>query len=148
MAPKIALNVTELDTFIEKFKSLWNAGLEAHLDVDTQAGQAWVGLRLRLGHPPGPHHQLPPNFQRNSPSRQRRREKRAAARQESARLSNAEKAPIEETSEKENVAVKATQHHDKPEEVVVEETDENETNVIKAVEAHEVNSECSFTCQS
>ena len=44
--------------------------------------------------------------------------------------------------------MKATQHHDKPEEVVVEETDENETNFIKAVEAHEVNSECSFTCQS
>ena len=49
----------------------------------------------RLGHPHGPHHPLPPHFQRNSPSRQRRRERRAAARQETARLSNAEKAPVE-----------------------------------------------------
>ena len=76
MAAKIAMQVTELDTFIDKFKYLWNAGLEAHLDIDTQAGQAWVGLRLRLGHPPGPHHQLPPQIQRNSPSRQRRRKEK------------------------------------------------------------------------
>ena len=99
MAAKIAMQVTELDSFIDKFKSLWNAGLEAHLDIDTQAGQAWVGLRLSLGHPPGPHHQLPPHIQRNSPSRQRRRERRAAARKESAEKV-AQKQTAEEVVEK------------------------------------------------
>ena len=44
----------ELDFFIPKFKQLWKLGLGAHLDVDSHAGQAWVGLRVRLGHPPGP----------------------------------------------------------------------------------------------
>ena len=32
-----------------KFKTLWKSGYDAHLDIDSHAGQAWVGLRLRLG---------------------------------------------------------------------------------------------------
>jgi hypothetical protein len=77
---------TELDNFVKKFYQLWNAGHTAHLDVDTHAGKAWVGLRVQLGHAPGPlHHQpQPPIFQAQkktfSPSRQRRRARRAAAR--------------------------------------------------------------------
>ena len=46
------MNLGELDTFVTKFKNLWKAGLTAHLDIDTHAGQAWVGLRLRLGDAP------------------------------------------------------------------------------------------------
>ena len=39
----------EIDYFILKFRNLWKNGLDAHLDFDTHAGQAWVGLRVRLG---------------------------------------------------------------------------------------------------
>ena len=76
--------VTELDSFVQKFHQLWRAGLNAHLDLDTHAGNAWVGLRVQLGHVPGPlHHQAPHTFSKksqDSPSRQRRRERRAAVR--------------------------------------------------------------------
>ena len=90
--------VTELDTFVHKFHQLWNAGYNAHLDLDTRAGVAWVGLRVQLGHVPGPlHHQVNPPFSKNlkkkteSPSRQRRCARRAAERQ---RQAAAEKAPV------------------------------------------------------
>ena len=78
----------ELDTFLQKFKQLWYSGLDANLDLHAHAGQAWVGLRVRLGHAPGPLHQ-PPNFPeqrkaRNGPSRQRRRARREVSRQELA----------------------------------------------------------------
>ena len=77
---------TELDTFVHKFKQLWKSGLDAHLDIDTHGGEAWVGLRLRLSHAPGPHHHFPnqPRRTRNGPAQQRRRARRAALRQEKA----------------------------------------------------------------
>ena len=40
---------TELDFFIEKFKQLWKRRAGAHQDIDTHAGQALVGLHVRLG---------------------------------------------------------------------------------------------------
>ena len=52
--------VTELDSFVKKFYQLWNNGLTAHLDLDTHAGNAWVGLRVQLGHVPSPPHQVHP----------------------------------------------------------------------------------------
>ena len=73
---------TELKTFIQKFNQLWKAGLNSHLDLDCHAGRAWVGLRLQLGQAPGPlYQQFHPRFQQSkeSPSRQRRRARRAAA---------------------------------------------------------------------
>ena len=80
--------VAELDSFVYKFHQLWSAGHSAHLDLDTHAGRAWVGLRVQLGHhaPLHPHH-LPDKFpqyshKKDSPSRQRRRAKRAAATQQ------------------------------------------------------------------
>ena len=82
----------ELNTFIQKFNQLWNAGLNAHLDLDCHAGQAWVGLRLQLGQAPGPlyepfHHHYQQS--KESPSRQRRRARRAAAaRQKKAEETN------------------------------------------------------------
>ena len=93
--------VSELETFVQKFHQLWRAGHSAHLDLDTHAGRAWVGLRVQLGHSPGHlHHQVgPPPFQKthkkkDNPSRQRRRERRAAARQ-----ANAEEVAQKETTE-------------------------------------------------
>ena len=74
--------MTELYTFVKKFHQLWKAGHNAHLDLESHAGVAWVGLRVQLGHAPGPqHHQLHPQFsnqKKESPSRQRRCARRAA----------------------------------------------------------------------
>ena len=53
------LNLNELHSFITKFHQLCKAGATAHLDQDTNAGQAWVGLRVQLGLPGQPH-QYPP----------------------------------------------------------------------------------------
>ena len=77
--------VTELDTFIQKFHQLWQAGVTAHFDLDTHAGNAWVGLRVQLGHDvPGPiHHPVHrQSFRRSSSSRDRRRARRLAAREQ------------------------------------------------------------------
>ena len=73
---------TELDTFVRKFHQLWNNGVTAHLDLDTHAGNAWVGLRVQLGQVPGPPHK--PVHQQvhrkgDSSARQRRCARRAAA---------------------------------------------------------------------
>ena len=46
---------TELDSFVQKFHQLWNNGYNAQLDLDTNAGQAYVGLREQLGHVQSPH---------------------------------------------------------------------------------------------
>ena len=81
------MSVTELDSFVYKFHKLWKAGLTAHLDIDAHAGKAWVGLRVQLGHVPGPApHQVYPSFPKTShhlcrgPAHQRRQERRQAAR--------------------------------------------------------------------
>ena len=76
---------TELETFVQKFHQLWNSGLNAHLDLDTRDGNAWVSLHVQLGCAPGPlHAQTDQPLAKHvvkvtSPSRQRRRERRAAA---------------------------------------------------------------------
>ena len=57
------------------------SGRSAHLDADCHAGQAWIGLHVRLGHI---HDHEQGLRTRNGPSRQRRRMRRAAARQQAA----------------------------------------------------------------
>ena len=64
---------SEIENFLKKFHQLWSNGLTAHLDLDTHAGQAWVGLRVKLGSPSNVNYS-------HTTSRQRRRERRAAAR--------------------------------------------------------------------
>ena len=39
----------QVESFVQKFRELWASGLSAHLDLDCGGGEAWVGLRLRLG---------------------------------------------------------------------------------------------------
>ena len=96
--------VTELGTFVKKFHQLWHDGFTAHLDLDTQAGNAWVGLRVQLGQVPGPPHwQVHPYPQQvhtksESPSRQRRRARRAAA----AKATNTNDSEAVEASTAEN----------------------------------------------
>ena len=120
--------VTELDTFVKKFHQLWNAGLTAHLDLDTHAGNAWVGLRVQLGQVPGPPHQhaqpFPQQVQRKgeSPSRQRRRARRAAAKGENKSNTEAVKAAeVEKEQETSEIVVeKVPDVVDVQEEIVVE----------------------------
>ena len=71
----------ELSSFVSKFHQLRRAGLTAHLDVDTCAGKAWVGLRVMLDpvHHPHLYPQNVPNVRRRSPSYYRRQERRKAA---------------------------------------------------------------------
>ena len=87
------MHAAEIDSFILKFKHLWRAGYDAHLNIDTHAGQAWVGLHVRLGQAQGPHHEddhRNGNKAKNGPSRQRRRERRAESRKKDKDASVAE----------------------------------------------------------
>ena len=122
---------TELDSFVYKFNQLWSAGHSAHLDLDTHAGRAWVGLRVQLGHhAPLPPYHLPHNFpqyshKKDSPSRQRRRAKRAAA---------AQKANAEEASKiNKEVAVDVAEN-ESAEEAIVEVEESRNVNDAKPVE--------------
>ena len=120
---------TELDTFIKKFHQLWNDGHTAHLDLDTCAGQAWVGLRVQLGHAPGPlHHQQLFNFPKKSlsPSRQRRCERRAAARDNIDSAENADHFTSVEQTESETA--QNTTEKDRSEDV------NNDLEEVEAVE--------------
>ena len=94
----------ELNSFLLKFHQLRKSGVTAHLDVDTYAGQAWVGLRVMLGpiqHQPAQRHRSPSYF--------RRQERRRAARQ-SSEESDRNKVVAEEvaTDTKEKSAAEAT----------------------------------------
>ena len=65
----------ELDSFVRKFKSLWQSGCKAKLYVETEAGNAFVNLQVGLGQaPPGQHHPVV-DGQGGSPSKQRRKER-------------------------------------------------------------------------
>ena len=123
------LFVTELNTFVQKFQQLWSAGITAHLDLDTHAGQAWVGLRA-----PGHLHHLHPFPQafkkQDSPSRQRRRARREAARKTKAEKvptsnENAEEANlVEETDKCENDRSECSDHLDQNEKTLTDAAEE------------------------
>ena len=103
---KLKMSLTELETFVKKFHQLWNDGVSAHLD---HGGDAWVGLRVRLGQVPGPlHRQVHPFHQevprKESPSCQRRCARRAAARN-----ANVDRATNTEAEEANKVAQQTSQ---------------------------------------
>ena len=128
---------SELDSFILKFKSLWYSGIDAHLDVDTHAGQAWVGLRVGLGHghPPA----VQPHVQRKkeSPSRQLRRARRAEARLLAAAVSTTEKVTVRTIVDSDTE--KVTSRDDKSEdstEVTTGREDPSEIDVVEEIAAN------------
>ena len=69
-------------SFVEKFHHLWRDGQSAHLNLDCHAGEAWVGLRLRLGQlrGGGPQQNHDDKVRRRGPGYSRRLERRAAQR--------------------------------------------------------------------
>ena len=92
----------EIDILVNNFRRLWKSGHSAHLDLDTHAGEAWIGLRVRLGHARAGHQVHPQAKSRNSPSRQCRRIRRATARKQEAdeaTRNNQSKTEAEQASE-------------------------------------------------
>ena len=76
----------EIDNFNLKFSNRWTNGFDAHLDIDTHAGQAWVDLCVGLGGSPDLHHEFHQAEQaatrtKDSPSRIRTQARQEAARQ-------------------------------------------------------------------
>ena len=47
------MDVSVLETFIDKFKYLWQSGQDATLTEERRAGQAWIWLEVQLGQAPG-----------------------------------------------------------------------------------------------
>ena len=79
------MSTQEFHSFVQKFHHLWKSGLSAHLGLHCHAGEAWVELHAQLSGPhPHQYHGFPkqPIPKRVSPSRNRRRARRAAARNE------------------------------------------------------------------
>ena len=66
----------EATSFLNKFKNLWHAGHQATLSFETEAGQAWATLRVRLGDHPLDYQ----NARHVKPYQECRRERRADAR--------------------------------------------------------------------
>ena len=89
----------QFNSFYGKFLSLWRAGLDASLHVNTHGGDAEVHLRVGLGQAP-PHQNQQPRQPR--PSRIRRSEKRAEERRvavEAAARQEANEAPFNKAAE-------------------------------------------------
>ena len=88
------------------FHQLWKAGDTAHLNLNTYAGQAWVGIRTPLGHPGQPQqyqHQTPnyhqysqPSPNQRSPSYFCRKQRRQAAKAAEETTTNQEETTAEE----------------------------------------------------
>ena len=74
----------EFYNFLTKFNNLLRCGQDAHLSIESQSGNIYLNLQLRLPNlqPPQECHQQKPR--RCTPSRQRRRARRAKARAEAA----------------------------------------------------------------
>ena len=70
----------KINSFVNKFVSLWSKGIEAKLFMETEAGKASVNLHATLGSCFLPEHQ-DGQVRRVGGSQLRRREKRAATRQ-------------------------------------------------------------------
>ena len=84
----------EIDSFIGKFKNLLHLGINAHLEIKSEAGKAIVKLTAEVHVCP----KHPAQQSRHGPSRQRRREKQAAEREAAAEAAQ-ENSVVEETLE-------------------------------------------------
>ena len=117
----------ELQSFIFKFHQLWEAGITAHLDLDTHAGQAWVGLRVQLGQAQDdPAHQRQPTPHR-TPAYHRRQERRKAARAASSTT-------LSKSNAAEEAVVISKKANDATEKVVIESANKNGEQWIENIE--------------
>jgi hypothetical protein len=80
----------ELDSFLRKFVILWQSGCDAKLNLESEAGNAYVTLRIGLGKVlPGHHHGHVVRHRGGGPARQRRRERRDLERRTAAAAEDA-----------------------------------------------------------
>ena len=105
----------ELDSFVRKFRNLWKAGSHAKLYVETEAGNAFVNLQVGLGQT---HPQYQDGHRAVGPLKQRRRERRAAAREATAAAEEAGVTAEKESTEEviENAEQVSEEDSHKPEE--------------------------------
>ena len=130
--------MSELENFIHKFKQLRGAGLTAHLDLDTHAGQAWVGLRVMLNPVKLETNQKAKKYR--SPSYLRRQEKRKAARTQSA----AEASQSSEGTAK----VQETETNTYAEKVIVGESSKTDDNLKKSEQPSAEEVQSCFRCET
>ena len=62
----------QFHSFIGKFVSLWQNGLDANLSVNSRGGEAWINLHVGLGQAHLPHQQEPGHVRFPGPSRLKR----------------------------------------------------------------------------
>ena len=79
---------SQLDSFVRKFRILWQSGCDAKLHVQSEAGNAFVTLSVGLGQVPPGHHHHGVHHRGGEPARQRRRERREAERQAAEKAVN------------------------------------------------------------
>ena len=97
---------TEIESFVQKFKSLRGAGLEATLTLDTKLGEVWITMNCKVGRniPPPPSEPSSPSLIARkiyrSPSYFRRQLRRKAEREAKESASSAALA-VADTNEKE-----------------------------------------------
>jgi hypothetical protein len=101
----------QFHSFIGKFVSLWQQGLDAKPSVNSRAGQAWIQLHVGLGDGHGPQQQEPQGHVCvPTPARLRCREKRAEARRLEAEKTKEDKS-VKEASAQEVVLDVAAEKH-------------------------------------
>ena len=96
----------DMNNFVNKFVSLWKAGKNASLKVESKSGRASVMLELDLGFPHPPPSHAPPQQHHQKvnvgAARVRRHERRAAGRQEAekqtAEIQEAERHAVEDAA--------------------------------------------------
>ena len=92
-------SVFEINSFVGKFLHLWNTGRNASLNIESQAGNAAVTLRLDLGQPSQqPHHFHGTNA--GDRCRQRRADSRKSAAEEAQSVTSESKEVVEEATSK------------------------------------------------
>ena len=105
----MAMASQHIESFVQKFRELWTSGHSAHLDLDCGGGEAWVGLRLRLGHHrAGGAQRADRDRHRRGASYARRLERRAAARTAAAQATSAAPGQAEQASQTPAPAVEAS----------------------------------------
>ena len=107
------VDMEEVSSFVNKFTSLWRSGRNASLLFESQAGQAYVTIRLGLGaHPVNiqndfhKHKSPEPKRKKASPSRLRRRARRAAASGAAESVANNEVENTQDSSKMEATCTK------------------------------------------
>ena len=127
-------SIYELDTFVTKFKQLWRSGHDAHLDIESKAGKAWVGIRLCLAEEPDFNFPKTP-----SPSRERRRKRREATRDQILKTeTKAVNVTEPEAVISDIIEVSATENVVKAEEAVESETELKDVNVVEKAEVNKI----------